>query len=293
MKTIISNNGLKNKFIPYIMIFPSLLLLLLCLFGIFSCILQAFGIMDVIGLKSFTFDYIKSALSSKKLLNSFMYTMYLSFTQSLLSVIIGFIIASYLIKNKIEKYGFLYTPFSVPHIVVVMFTILLFAENGFFSRILCSLHIIKDFNSFPNILYNDLGIGAILAYVWKGTAYVLSVIYVVMNVFDNKYYEVSKTMNVSYFRYIIDILLPLTKRQLISSFLILFSYGFGSYEIPFLLAKTTHKTLPVYAYEEFLNPDILNRPVAQSYNLIMIICGLMIIILYYIFVNRVALKKIK
>lgn len=271
---------------PYILILPSFLLLVLCIFGILCCALQAMGIMSVVGLKSLTFDYIKQVLFSKKFINSFVYTLYLSFFQSMLSIIFGFIISVYLIKNKITKFGLLYIPFAVPHIVVAMFTILLFAENGFISRLICSLNIINNMSAFPNILYNDLGFGTIIAYVWKGVAYVLSVVYVVIRVCDTKYYEVIKGMKVSYIRYVIDILLPLSKKQLISSFLILFSFSFGSYELPFLLNKTTHKTLAVYAYEEFLNPNMLNRPVAQSYNLIMALCGLIIILLYIKTINN-------
>lgn len=293
MRKIVANNNTIKKFLPYIFIMPSMILLAICLYGIINCILQAMGFMNVIGLNSFTFEYIRKAFTSKKFIDSFLYSLYIAFTQSILSILIGFLISAYLLKNKIDKIGFLYTPFAVPHLVVAMFMILLFAENGFFSRILCTLHIYENFNSFPDILYNDIGIGAIIAYVWKGVAYVLSVIYVIMKVADNKYYEVTKTMKISYVRYTIDILLPLTKRQLIYSFLILFSYSFGSYEIPFLLLKTTHKTLPVYAYEEFLNPDIFNRPVAQSYNLIMIIFGIIAIMLYYVFVNRVSLQRTK
>ena len=53
------------------------------------------------------------------------------------------------------------------------------------------------------------------------------------------------------------------------AFLVVFAFAFGAYEVTFLLGATAPKALPVLAYLEFQNPDIMNRCVAMALNGVM------------------------
>ena len=71
------------------------------------------------------------------------------------------------------------------------------------------------------------------------------------------------------------------------AFLIILTFSFGAYDLPFLLGPTIPKALPVQAYIEFLHPDLLHRPYAMAMNgLILIITWSMAGIYYLLTKNR-------
>ncbi len=67
------------------------------------------------------------------------------------------------------------------------------------------------------------------------------------------------------------------------AFLIILTFSFGAYELPFLLGPTIPKALPVQAYIEYIHPDLRHRPYAMAMNgLILIITWTMAGIYYFI-----------
>ena len=66
----------------------------------------------------------------------------------------------------------------------------------------------------------------------------------------------------------------------------MFAFSFGSYEVPFLLGPTLPKAIPVLAYLEFQNPDILNRSYAMAINGIMVLICTVLAIVYFIVLQR-------
>ena len=70
-----------------------------------------------------------------------------------------------------------------------------------------------------------------------------------------------------------------------------FAFAFGSYEIPFLLEPTVPKALPVLAYIEFQDPDIINRCYAMALNGIMAGICTVLCIIYYVVLQRERVPK--
>lgn len=261
------------------MAIPAILLILVCMFGILICILQAFGLLGVAGI-DLSSKYLINVLTSNDFIKTLLYTFYISFVEAIISLIIGFVISIYLIKNNIGKISILHIPITIPHIVVAMFTILLFAQNGFMPHIGHNLGIINNSYDFISIINDQYGIGIIIAYIWKSTAYVISIVYVILRNYNNDYYEVSYSLNSSYKNYVFDVILPLTKNTLIFCFMVIFSYSFGAYELPYLLGSTSNRTLPVLSYLEYISPELSGRVTSQCYNLVMISIGFIFIIIY-------------
>lgn len=276
MKKLLEN----RKVIRVLSIIPITILYLILFYGIFISIVRSFGIYEAIGLNKFTLKHLIDIIMNKEVQFAIIRTFVVSFIEALISVILAVLISVYLIKNDITNHKVLYVPIAVPHIVVAMMMILLFAQNGFISRIFYHLGIINDSQEFNSILNDKYNIGVIVAYVFKGTAYVLSVIYLIMKKNDYRYFEVAKLMNVKYGRYVRDILLPTSMDSLITSFLILFSFSFGAYELPYIIGNTSNKLLPVMAYEKYVSPNLYDKPIFLSINLVMIVIGVIIIVIY-------------
>jgi len=65
-----------------------------------------------------------------------------------------------------------------------------------------------------------------------------------------------------------------------SSFIIIFAFSFGAFEVPYLLGPTSPKTLPVKAYIEYTNPDLTHRPYTMVINMILTFYSLILVWLY-------------
>lgn len=287
MKKLLEN----KKIIRLLAIVPITILYLILFYGIFISIVRSFGIYEAIGLNKFTLKYLIDIIKNREIQFAVIRTFIVSFVEALASVIIATLISVYLIKNKIVNHNILYTPIAIPHIVVAMMMIILFAQNGFISRIFYHLGIIKNSHEFKTILNDKYNIGVIVAYIFKGTAYVLSVIYLIMKKNDYRYFEVAKLMNVNFGRYVRDILIPTSMDSIITSFLILFSFSFGAYELPFMIGNTSNKLLSVIAYEKYLSPNLYDKPIFLSINLVMITIGLIILIIYKRILDNANTKK--
>ncbi len=68
-----------------------------------------------------------------------------------------------------------------------------------------------------------------------------------------------------------NVIFPILMPSILSSFIIIFAFSFGAFEVPYLLGPTTPKSLPVKAYIEYSNPDLTNRPYAMVINTILIV----------------------
>ncbi len=76
------------------------------------------------------------------------------------------------------------------------------------------------------------------------------------------------------------VIFPMLVPSILSSFIIIFAFSFGAFEVPYLLGPTTPKSLSVKAYIEYSNPDLTNRPYAMVINTILIVISTFLIILY-------------
>ena len=69
--------------------------------------------------------------------------------------------------------------------------------------------------------------------------------------------------------------------SIFSSFVIIFAFSFGAYEVPLLLGPTQPKALPVQAFIEYSNPVLQNRPYAMVYNILITLIALILTGVYY------------
>lgn len=251
--------------------------------GLVMGFVQSLGHFKVVGLYDFTFKYYKEVLTDSGFLESLKFTFYISLTSSVIAVVFGVLLAYSIFLSK-HKYGIeeiLYKlPIIVPHTVAVLLTFNIFSQSGIISRLLNYFGVISDQSSFPSLLFDRNGIGIILTYLWKEIPFIAMVVYAVLSNISNKLSDVALNLGANkrqVFRYV---LLPLIMPSILSTFIIIFAFSFGAFEVPFLLGSTTPKTLPVKAYVEYTNPDLTNRPYTMVINMILTFFSLIMIWLY-------------
>lgn len=268
---------------PYILLLPVTIIVVSILgVGIINCLSQSLGYFPTVGLNEITLKYYKEVLTSREFVEALKFSLFTCTLSSLIAEFIGVVLA-YIIfthKKRSKILDIIYKiPIIIPHTVAVLLIINMLSQNGILARILYNLGLISSRNIFPNLIMDKWGIGIIITYVWKEIPFIILVIYAVLTNIDERMWHLSKTLGASKTQ-TFYVIFPMLVPSILSSFIIIFAFSFGAFEVPYLLGPTTPKSLSVKAYIEYSNPDLTNRPYAMVINTILIVISTFLIILY-------------
>ncbi|SKC90883.1 ABC transporter permease [Maledivibacter halophilus] len=273
-----------KKLKPYIMLTPVMLIILgIFVMGLIIAFSQSLGYFPVVGLKDFTLKYYKEVLTDKSFLDSFKFSLYISFVSSVLAVVIGVLLAYSIFqsKNKRKVEEIIYKlPIIVPHSIAALLVYNMMAQSGVLSRILYYLGFIEGQGHFPSLIFDRKGIGIIISYLWKEIPFIAMVVYTVLSNINEDLFDAASNLGANKRQVFWKIILPLILPSILSSFIIIFAFSFGAFEVPYLLGPTTPKTLPVKAYIEYTNPDLTHRPYTMVINMILTFYSLILVWLY-------------
>ncbi|MDK2917729.1 MAG: putative spermidine/putrescine transport system permease protein [Candidatus Petromonas sp.] len=251
--------------------------------GLIMGLMQSFGHFSAIGLTEFTLKYYKDVLTDKDFLLSLRFSLYISLLSSMIAVIVGVLLAYSILRSKYKKgiEDVIYKlPIIVPHSVAALLVYNVLAQSGILPRLLYNLGIISNQTSFPSLIFDRKGIGIITAYLWKEIPFIAMLVYTVLSNINDKLSEAALNLGANRRQVFWHILLPLIMPTILSSFIIIFAFSFGAFEVPYLLGPTSPKTLPVKAYIEYTNPDLTHRPYTMAINMILTLCSLVLVWLY-------------
>lgn len=275
---------MKKKYMPYLLLIPQILLLVIFVVGLINGITQSLGVIPTFGLREPTFKYYEEVLSSPQMKTSILFSLYIAFTSSLFSVIVGTLICMIIVINKKTKWMYeklIQIPIVVPHIVVAIFILNIFSKSGLIARILASLGLISGQEEFFNLIYDKYGIGIMLAYLWKEIPFIIYFVLSIMSNINDSLGEAAINLGASRWKTFKMVTLPLCRNTILSGFLIIFVFSLGAYEIPQLLGPTLPKALPVLSYIQYIHPNLQNRPYAMALNGITIVISLIAAVVYY------------
>lgn len=243
---------------------PALIVVLL-LFGggLLLGFLQGLGYFPGAEEQSFTLRHFSNILGDRDFLKSLGLTLYISLTSTVIAVVLSIVIALvFLTLSERQRWiHFIFQiPLVVPHLVVAIAIVFLLSPTGWISRLAQAGGLINGSSDFPLFVNDGFGVGIIVTYVWKEIPFITLMIFSVLRNAGIELIEVGKTLNANRwqrFRYIIS---PMISPSLAASGLIVFAYTFGAFEIPFLLGQTYPMLLPVWAYKNYADVDLLARP---------------------------------
>lgn len=275
-----------NKITPYILIMPIVLLGVLFIFGVLNGIVQSFGYIPAFDLTDITLDYYKEILKSPAFLDSLNVSLQISIISSVSAVILGTILTAALVYTghtegkvlQVIKLAIL-----IPHTIVALLSISILSQNGLAARLFYKLGLINAQGDFPLLLYTKNNLGIILGYMWKEIPFVAYFSLALMSSVNKTLGEASENLGASKLKSFFYVTLPLSMPAIRKAFLIILTFSFGAYDLPFLLGATIPKALPVQAHIEYIHPDLRHRPYAMAINgLILIITWTMAGIYYLI-----------
>lgn len=278
-----------SKLKPYIMVFPVGLLMALFIYALINGLIQSFGILPAAGLTKFTLLYYKEVFTRSDMMSSLFLSLYISLVSSLIAVILGVLISAAASASGIVKkrsFQILKMPIILPHTVSALLIINIFSQSGILSRLSYHLGIIHNQQQFISLVFDKGSIGIILAYLWKEIPFVTLVVVTIMANIDSSLGEAAINLGATRLKAFFSITLPLCLPSIVTSFIIVFAYSFGAFEIPFLLGATSPKSLPVLTYLEYTHPDLAHRPYAMVLNSLMTTISMLLTYIYYKILQR-------
>lgn len=281
---------MKRKLTPWLLLFPFLLLISVLLIGIFNGLLQSIGIIPAFEMTEPTLQYYIGIFSDKKLLTSIGISFWIAFVSAVAAAVAGTLLAYAIVSLKKEKsfwVNIIKLPVLLPHMAVAVFVINIFSRTGLLSRLLFQIGLTASPESFPMLVYDETGIGIIIAYLWKEIPFVCYYVLAVMANISEHMGETAVNLGATPAKSFFFVTLPLCRPAIANAFLIIFAFAFGAYELPFLLGATAPKALPVEAYIAYTNPDLRYRPVAMALNSVMALLGILLCLLCFRAVRNV------
>jgi putative spermidine/putrescine transport system permease protein len=251
---------------------PALCVILL-LFGggLVLGFLQALGHLPSQGLDVVSFGHFKNVLQDPDFGKSLILTLYISTVSTVIAAAVSVVLALALIKwaadNRMVNF-ILQIPLTAPHLVIAISVILLLTPAGLFSRLLSSMSIIHNSSDFPLLVNDSWCIGILTVYIWKEIPFITFMLLSVLKNMGTELLEAGSTLNASKYQRLIYIILPIIAPSLGSACLIVFAFTFGAFEVPYLLGQTYPLVLPVWAYKNYSDIDLLARPEGIAIGLI-------------------------
>lgn len=286
---------MKENVKPYILLLPVLIILCsIFVTGLVIGLAQSLGYFPVIGLKDITFKYYIDVFSDSEFLSSLKFSLYISIVSSFIAVILGVLLSYLILQSKNRNYitKILYKlPIIIPHSIAALLIYNLLSNSGIISRFAFKIGLIQNISDFPSLVFDKNGIGIITSYIWKEVPFIAMVVYTVLSNISDRLSEAALNLGANKRQVFFNVLLPLSMPSILSSFLIVFAFSFGAFEVPYLLGATSTKTLAVKAYLEYTSLDLCNRPYTMVINMILTFISLIFVILYSKLFNGVSKYK--
>jgi putative spermidine/putrescine transport system permease protein len=231
--------------------------------GLALGLIQSLGHLPAAGLKSLSFNHFINVLGDPDFLQSLILTLYVALSSTVIAAAISIAMAIFLIslseKNRLVHFIF-QIPLTVPHLVIAVAMVFMLTPTGLFSRVIVKLGLIDSSAAFPLLVNDRWGIAIILTYVWKEIPFITLMILSVLRRSGVELLEVGRTLKAGRWQRFRYITLPTISPSLGAACLIVFAYTFGAFEVPYLLGQTYPMMLPVWAYKNYSDVDLLARP---------------------------------
>ena len=168
-------------------------------------------------------------------------------------------------------------PLVLPHVVVGFLVILAFSRTGWLSSAAHALGLIAEPTDFPDILYGGRGLGIITAYIIKETSYAALMTGALMARMPPGRWRTARMLGASPWTAFRTVLVPAARPAIYSSFLLLFLYSLGAFDIPYILAESRPEMLSVYVFNLYFRKDLSRRPEAAAILVVLLAISLLIV----------------
>ena len=259
--------------------------ILIALIFFYSPIIIAFtdSLQDLDG--SFIgFERYSDLLVNNGFTSAFFFTVEIALVSTFISIVLSILIALALRDTFVGKRISVFlnqVNISMPHMIVALMVLYLFAQKGFVSAVLNNMGITDSWGDFPMIAESTSPIAAIISYCLKFTPFICISTLSVLQSISQDYEDQSYTLGVGKIKTFLHVTLPTIWPSILTTGLISFTYAFGSYDVPtILLSKGVMSTYVYHDYYNYLDPYGILKGYAGSVIMAIVVLVLSSIILY-------------
>ncbi len=271
-----------------LMLGPTLLVITVLFFGSLAFgLVQSLGFQPQIGNTTLTLDAYISVMFTGREAGQFwsglLLTLWVAgastFLSAALAVGLALLLRRTFFGKKLSVFLFQLN-LPIPHLVIAIGMLLLFSQSGLLARFAGELGLISGPRDFPILTRDRYGIGIILAYVWKETAFFGIIVMAILQSLGDDYEAVAQSLGANRWQRFRTVTLPLIMPGLMSASIIVFAFTFGSFEVPRILGVQHPQMLPVLTLDFFLNPDLNARAEGMASSIIIALIVLALVFLY-------------
>jgi putative spermidine/putrescine transport system permease protein len=264
----------------------------LCFFvlGIIYTFLQSLGFLVPTGTEGKGFGYFIETITSTWFASSFFYSLWVALVSGIISMVIGTILAYFIwrLPNRFQPISLVYKiPLILPHITVAFISFLFWSQSGIVSSWLNNLGLIKEYTNFPNFLYSGYGWGIILTYIFKEVPFVILMVFTMLRKLDPRQIDTAKMYGAGRFQTFRSIILPFISPVVSTTFIIIFLYSFGAFDVPFIIGESKPAMLSIQAFNNYFQRDLAYRPYSMVILVVMFLFSTIFIGIYTKVVKRI------
>ena len=203
-------------------------------------------------------------LASDELLPSLLLTWRISLASTVLACALGLSLALALRQVAGTKGGavarvLLQVPLPVPQLVVAIAMLMLLSQAGLVGRLLAVLGFGPP-DLVPDLVNDRLGVGIVLAYVWKEAPFVAVLVLSALRGETLRLEEAARNLGARWWMVWRDVTVPAALPALRTSGALVFAYAFGAFEVPRLLGQTRPSMLGVWSFRLYTDINLARRP---------------------------------
>ncbi len=214
---------------------------------------------------------------------SFVLSIGVALASALLSVAGGALLAWFVwrLPRRLGPWAVVYKiPLILPHIAVAFIVLVFWSRSGLVAALCWHLGLIDRAAGFPSPLFNGTGLGMVMAYVYKETPFVVLLAHAALRRLDERLIQAARMLGGSRLQIFRAVVLPHLAPVLRTTFIILFCYTFGAFEIPYLLGESTPGMLSIEVWNLYFQRDLAERPVAMALLTLMFLFAAACIVVY-------------
>jgi putative spermidine/putrescine transport system permease protein len=257
--------------------------------GVFLTVCQSFGIFTPLPFTGEVLAAYGVVLSDPSFFASFGFSMGVALAAAAGSVTLGTFLAYrvWQLPRSLAGAALMYKiPLILPHIAVAFVVLVFWSQSGILASAAWHLGLIQTMHAFPNVLYSGWGIGMVLAYTLKGTPFAMLLILAMLVRFDVRQIQTAAMLGASKPRIFFAVVLPKLVPAMHTSFIILFLYSFGAFDIPYILSESRPGMLSLHVFDLYFRHDLARRPEAMAILTLMFCFAVVFIIAYSRTVTR-------
>lgn len=252
--------------------------------GLILALAQSFGYLPFIGRNELSLEAYRNIFTQAAFYRSLWLTGWIAVVSTALStgLAIGCALALRRIARGRRWLNFIFQlNIPIPHLVGAVGILFLFSQSGWLARLAYLVQLIDEPADFPALVFDPYALGIILEYVWKETCFIGVILLAVLQAIGEDYEDVARTLGANRWQRFRYVLLPLLRRGILSTSVLVFAFSFGAFEVPLLLGQRYPSALPVLAYRYYTDADLNARAEAMALNVIItvLITGLVFIYL--------------